>query len=233
MFDSIFSSVDAAATTTATSTLSLVPFITSVAAALGLGLVLALIYCFRSRFTKSFVVTLATLPAIVAVVIMMVNGNLGAGVAVAGAFSLVRFRSVPGQARDIAFIFLAMAVGLVCGMGYLGYAVLICGVLGGANLVLQLMDFGGSGARLDRTVRITVPEDLDFVGLFDEVLERYTTTHELVSVKTANMGSLYKLAYNVQLRDAGVVRQLVDDLRCRNGNLEIALTYQEVSTDEL
>lgn len=231
MFDSIFAGVDASAT--ATSSLSLVPFLTSVVAALGLGLVLALIYCFRSRFTKSFVVTLATLPAIVAVVIMMVNGNLGAGVAVAGAFSLVRFRSVPGQARDIAFIFLAMAVGLVCGMGYLGYALLICGVLGGANLVLQLLDFGGTSARLDRTVRITVPEDLDFVGLFDEVLERYTSTHELVSVKTTNMGSLYKLAYNVQLRDAGCVRQLVDDLRCRNGNLEIALTYQEVATDEL
>ena len=230
MFDSIFSSTEA---TSAAAQLSLAPFVTSVAAALALGLSLALIYCFRSRYTKSFVVTLATLPAIVAVVIMMVNGNLGAGVAVAGAFSLVRFRSVPGQARDIAFIFLAMAVGLVCGMGYLGYALLICVILGGANLVLQLVNFGGSATRLDRTIRITVPEDLDFVGLFDEVLDAYTTSHELVLVKTANMGSLYKLAYNVQLRDAGVVRQLMDDLRCRNGNLEIAISYQEGSHDEL
>ena len=229
MFDSIFSSVDA----TATTQLALAPFMASVAAALGLGLALALIYCYRSRYTKSFVVTLATLPAIVAVVIMMVNGNLGAGVAVAGAFSLVRFRSVPGQARDIAFIFLAMAVGLVCGMGYLGYALLICAVLGGANLVLQLLDFGGAQGRLDRTVRITVPEDLDFVGLFDEVLDRYATSHELVQVKTANMGSLYKLAYNVQLRDARCVRELIDDLRCRNGNLEIAVSYQEANADEL
>lgn len=231
MFDSIFSSVDT--TATSTTSLSLTPFITSVAAALALGLVLALIYCYRSRFTKSFVVTLATLPAIVAVVIMMVNGNLGAGVAVAGAFSLVRFRSVPGQARDIAFIFLSMAIGLVCGMGYLGYALLICAILGGANLVLQLIDFGGSAARLDRSIRITVPEDLDFVGLFDEVLDAYTTSHELVSVKTTNMGSLYKLMYHVQLRDAGVVRQLIDDLRCRNGNLEIAVSYQEAASDEL
>ncbi|MDO4405349.1 MAG: DUF4956 domain-containing protein [Atopobiaceae bacterium] len=229
MFESIFASVD----TTTTASLSLVPFLTSVAAALGLGLLLSLIYCFRSRFTKSFVITLATLPAIVAVVIMMVNGNLGAGVAVAGTFSLVRFRSVPGQARDIAFIFLSMAVGLVCGMGYLGYALLICCILGGANLLLQLADFGGNRARLDRTIRITVPEDLDFVGLFDDVLDVYTSSHDLVGVKTANMGSLYKLTYDVQLKDAGCVRELVDNLRCRNGNLEIALSYQAGSTDEL
>lgn len=230
MFDSIFATAD---TTTATAQLSLTPFLTSVAVALVLGLALAVIYCFHSRFTKSFVVTLATLPAIVAVVIMMVNGNLGAGVAVAGAFSLVRFRSVPGQARDIAFIFLSMAVGLVCGMGYLGYALLICAILGGANLLLQLVDFGGAQARLDRTIRITVPEDLDFVGLFDDVLDAYTTSHELVGVKTTNMGSLYKLTYNAQLKHAGVVRQMIDDLRCRNGNLEIALSYQEANADEL
>ncbi len=230
MFDSIFSAVD---TTAATTSISLAPFFTSVGVALMLGLALSLIYCFHSRFTKSFVVTLVTLPAIVAVVIMMVNGNLGAGVAVAGAFSLVRFRSAPGQARDIAFIFLAMAVGLVCGMGYLGYAALICLTLGGANLLLQLLDFGGAGARLDRTVRITVPEDLDFVGLFDEVLDRYTTTYELTTVKTTNMGSLYKLSYDVQLRSAGCVRQLIDELRCRNGNLEVALSYQEAAGGEL
>ena len=230
MFESIFSSAD---TTSAATAISLTPFFTSVGAATILGFVLALIYCFRSRYTKSFVVTLVTLPAIVAVVIMMVNGNLGAGVAVAGAFSLVRFRSVAGQARDIAFTFLAMALGLVCGMGYLGYALLICAMIGGVNLLLQLVDFGGSQSRLDRTVRITVPEDLDFVGLFDEVFAAYTTAFELVSVRTTNMGSLYKLAYNVQLRDAGSVRQLVDDLRCRNGNLEIAVSYQEVSTSEL
>lgn len=230
MFDSIFLSAETTATTTA---ISLAPFFESVLAALALGLALAFIYSYKSRFTKSFVVTLATLPAIVAVVIMMVNGNLGAGVAVAGAFSLVRFRSVPGQARDIAFIFLAMAIGLVCGMGYLGYALLICVVLGGANLLLQLADFGGTGARLDRTIRITVPEDLDFVGLFDEVLDAYTTSHVLRMVKTANMGSLYRLSYDVQLRSADCVRRLIDDLRCRNGNLEVMVSYQEAATDEL
>ena len=227
MFDSIFS------TSATATTIALVPLVTGVAVALALGLALALIYCYRSRYTKSFLITLATLPAIVAVVIMMVNGNLGAGVAVAGAFSLVRFRSVPGQARDISFIFLAMAIGLVCGMGYVGYAMLICAILGGANFVLQLVGFGGQGSRLDRTIRITVPEDLDFVGLFDEVLGSYTTSYDLAQVKTTNMGSLYKLVYNVQLRDAGSVRNLIDDLRCRNGNLEVAISYQETNADEL
>jgi hypothetical protein len=227
MFDSIFS------TSATATTIALVPLVTGVAVALALGLALALIYCYRSRYTKSFLITLATLPAIVAVVIMMVNGNLGAGVAVAGAFSLVRFRSVPGQARDISFIFLAMAIGLVCGMGYVGYAMLICAILGGANFVLQLVGFGGQGSRLDRTIRIMVPEDLDFVGLFDEVLGSYTTSYDLAQVKTTNMGSLYKLVYNVQLRDAGSVRNLIDDLRCRNGNLEVAISYQETNADEL
>lgn len=229
MYESIFSTVDA----TAGSSITLESFAASMAAALALGMALSLIYCFRSRHTKSFVVTLVTLPAVVAVVIMMVNGNLGAGVAVAGAFSLVRFRSVAGQARDIAFIFLAMAIGLVCGMGYLLFAAIICAIIGGVNLVMQLANYGGRASRLDRTLRITVPEDLDFVGLFDDVLEGYTTSHELVMVKTTNMGSLYKLSYDVQLRDAGHVRQLIDDLRCRNGNLEVALSYQEVSNDEL
>ncbi len=229
MFESIF----ADATTTASASLSLLPFLEGVFAALVLGVVLAAIYSFRSRYTRSFLMTLATLPAIVAVVIMMVNGNVGAGVAVAGAFSLVRFRSVPGSARDIAFIFLAMCVGLVCGMGYIAYAVLVTLILGGAFLLLQAADFGGSRSRRDRTVRITVPEDLDYSGLFSDVFVRHTTYHELVSVKTTNMGSLYRLVYNVGLKDAEMEKAFIDDIRVRNGNLEVSLTNQEVHTDEL
>lgn len=231
MFDSLFAYAESA--TSAAQAISPMQFLVAVAASLALGFALAGIYCFRSRFTKSFVVTMATLPAIVAVVIMMVNGDLGAGVAVAGAFSLVRFRSVPGQARDIAFVFLAMALGLVCGMGYVGYGVLILAIIGGANLVMQLVDFGGRQARLDRTIRITCPEDLDYTGLFEEALGRYATGVSLVSVKTANMGSLYKLVYNAQLRSADLERAMLDELRCRNGNLEIAISHQEVPTDEL
>ena len=170
MFDSIFAGVDASAT--AASSLSLVPFLTSVVAALGLGLVLALIYCFRSRFTKSFVVTLATLPAIVAVVIMMVNGNLGAGVAVAGAFSLVRFRSAPGKGQEIAAIFEAMAVGLATGMGYLGIAGIFTVVISVLMLVLDISNFGGRSEN-ERVLKIMVPETLDFEGKFDSTFDKY------------------------------------------------------------
>ena len=231
MFDTLFSY--AQTSTSSVQAITPVQFLVAVAASLALGFALAGVYCFRSRYTKSFVITMATLPAIVAVVIMMVNGDLGAGVAVAGAFSLVRFRSVPGQARDSAFVFLAMALGLVCGMGCIGYGILILAIIGGANLLMQLMDFGGQQGRLDRTVRITCPEDLDYTGLFEPVLDRYATSVSLVSVKTANMGSLYKLVYNAQLTSADVERALIDELRCRNGNLEIAISHQEVAADEL
>ena len=145
MFESVFGVTD----TATTSTVSLVPFLASVGVALALGLALALIYCFRSRHTRSFVITMVTLPAIVAVVITMINGNIGAGIAVAGSFSLVRFRSVPGQARDIAFVFLAMCVGLVCGMGYLGIAGIVTALIGGVNLLLQATGFGRAGATVE------------------------------------------------------------------------------------
>lgn len=223
MFDSLYSTAN-----TAVSTLSLMPFVTSVACALVLGLVLALVYCYRSRHNKGFVMTLAMLPAIVSVVISMVNGNVGTGVAVAGAFSLVRFRSVPGSARDIGFIFLAMVVGLVCGMGYVGYAVLTTLILAGGFLVYQTVGFESGSDETDRTLRITVPEDLDYTTLFDDVLRTYTTYHELVSVKTTNMGSLYRLTYNVGMASPSAERAFIDELRCRNGNLEISISRQEV-----
>ena len=229
MFESVFGVTD----TATTSAVSLVPFLASVGVALALGLALALIYCFRSRHTRSFVITMVTLPAIVAVVITMINGNIGAGIAVAGSFSLVRFRSVPGQARDIAFVFLAMCVGLVCGMGYLGIAGIVTSLVGGVHLLLQATGVGRAGATVDRTLRITVPEDLDHTHLFDDLFDRFTTYHELRSVKTTNMGSLYKLIYNVGLSDPDQERAFIDELRCRNGNLEIALSHQEVASDEI
>ena len=228
MLDSLFSTTD-----TVTTAISLTPFVVSVATALALGLVVALCYCFKSRYNKGFVTTLAMLPAIVSVVIAMVNGNVGAGVAVAGAFSLVRFRSVAGSARDIGFIFLSMAIGLVCGMGYVGYAALITAILCGGFFVYQLVGFGSGSEATDRTVRITVPEDLDYTSLFDDLFARYTTYCELVSVKTVNMGSLYRLVYNVGMRDATAERAFLDDLRCRNGNMEISISRQETIAEQL
>ena len=218
--------------TATTSSIELGALISCIAAALVLGLAIAFVYCFKSRHTKSFVTTLALLPAIVCIVIAMVNGNVGAGVAVAGTFSLVRFRSVAGTARDICFIFLAMAVGLTCGMGYVAYAALFTAVMAVVVIVYQLVGMGGS-ALSDRTLRVTVPEDLDYTEMFDDILDRYTTYHELDTVKTTNMGSLYKLTYKVGLKDAENTKTLIDELRTRNGNLEIALTHQEVTNDEL
>lgn len=192
------------------------------AASLILGMAIAGIFMFRNTYSKGFIVTLALMPAIVQMVIMLVNGNLGTGVAVMGAFSLVRFRSVPGRAEEISSIFLAMAVGLATGMGYIGIAVVFVLIIGGANMALTASRFGekSSGSRV---LRITIPESLDYTSIFDELFCQYLKKWELEQVKTSNMGSLYKLDYKVVLKDQKEEKKLIDDLRCRNGNLEIFL----------
>lgn len=198
------------------------------------GLILSFAYMYRSKYTKSFVVTLALLPAIVCIVIMMVNGNLGAGVAVAGTFSLVRFRSVPGTAREIGAIFVAMASGLISGMGYLGYSLLFILILGAVLLLYTLLNFGNARtADMDKTLHITIPENLDYSGVFDEIFEEYTTSCKLVQVRTTNMGSLYRLTYSLTLKNTDIQKELIDKLRCRNGNLEISLCSQETLPAEL
>lgn len=188
----------------------------------------------KSRYTKSFVTTLALLPAVVSVVIMMVNGNVGTGVAVAGTFSLVRFRSVPGTAKEIGALFLAMGTGLVVGMGYIAYAFLFAIVLGLATLVYNQLDFGLSKkGQLYKTLHITIPEDLNYSDVFDEVFLDYTSSYELVQVKTTNMGSLFRLTYNLTLTQKGIEKEFIDKLRCRNGNLEIIVNKQETNLGEL
>ena len=209
-------------------------FLLCVGASLIIGLILSLSYMYRSRYTKSFVVTLAVLPAVVCVVIMMVNGNVGAGVAVAGAFSLVRFRSVPGTAREISMLFLAMGAGLIAGMGYLGYAFLFTGVLSLASMLYTRLDFGASkNDSRYKTLSITIPEDINYSDAFQDVFEQYTTSCQLMRVKTTNMGSLFRLTYNLTLRDAENEKEMIDQLRCRNGNLEISVSRQETMAMEL
>ena len=209
-------------------------FLTCLGVSLGIGLILAALYQYHTRYTRSFVVTLALLPAVVCVVIMMVNGNVGTGVAVAGTFSLVRFRSAPGTAREICAIFLAMAAGLIAGMGYLGYAVLCTLVLGSAELLFRVLSAkADGGASLYKTLHITIPEDLDYSDVFDEPLREFTREYELTSVKTTNMGSLFRLTYNITLRDSRTEKSLIDRLRCRNGNLEITVSKQETAIGEL
>ena len=197
-----------------------------------LGAAAAAIYCYKNTYTKSFVVTLALLPAMVQIVIMLVNGNLGAGVAVMGAFSLVRFRSVPGSAREIGSLFFAMALGLATGMGYLGYAVLFLLMIGIANILLYSTSFAAPKL-IDRELKITIPESLDYEGVFDDLFDKYTTRHELLHVKTSNMGSLYELCYLVRLKDTGINKSFLDEIRCRNGNLNITCGRLSTVRDEL
>lgn len=220
--------------TSMTNVISLGDFLLCVVCALAVGLLLAACYMYRTRYTKSFVATLALLPSVVCVVIMMVNGNVGAGVAVAGAFSLVRFRSVPGTAKEIGAIFLAMGTGIIVGMGYLGYAILCAAVLGGASALYSRLDFGCTKkSALQKTLQITIPEDLDYTGVFDDILRQYASEYELVQVKTTHMGSLFRLTYHMTLRAANQEKQLLDELRCRNGNLEISVSKQVTETGEL
>ncbi len=231
MLDNLFSGIF---DSSSTSVISVTDFLLCVVCALVIGLILAACFMYKSRFTKGFVATLALLPAVVCVVIMMVNGNVGTGVAVAGAFSLVRFRSAPGTAKEICAIFLAMATGLVVGMGYLAYGFLFAIVLGMVSILYSHLDFGAQKrAAQYKTLHVTIPEDLDYTDVFDPILKEYTSECELTQVKTTNMGSLFRLTYNVVLRDAGKEKELIDKLRCRNGNLEISVSKQETVIGEL
>ncbi len=206
--------------------LTLTSFLICTGVSLLLGVGTALVAGYRSRSTQSLAVTLAILPAVVQAVIMLVNGSIGAGIAVAGAFSLVRFRSAPGTAQEIAAIFLAMAIGLATGMGYVGLAVLLFLILAGAMLALTVLRFGQK-EDAGRILKITIPEDLDYDGLFDDLFERYTTAHTLEKVKTTNMGTLYELRYRITLRQEPVPKVFLDELRCRNGNLNITCCREE------
>ena len=209
-------------------------FLLCLGCSLLLGLILAGAHMYRTRYTKNFIMTLALLPAVVCVVIMMVNGNVGAGVAVAGTFSLVRFRSAPGTAKEITMLFLAMAAGLMVGMGYLGYAILFTLILCGLVCLYNHLDLGmAKNAATYKVLSITIPEDLDYSGVFDELLDQYTTSYELARVKTTNMGSMFRLTYNVALKDVSKEKELIDALRCRNGNLEISVSKQETTSAEL
>lgn len=208
-------------------------FLLCMGTALVLGAVLALLYHLTARSTRSFTVTLALLPAVVCVVILMVNGNLGTGVAVAGAFSLVRFRSAPGTAREIGAIFLAMATGLAAGMGYLGYAALFTVIIGIVLFVYEKIAQTASRRTCDKILRITIPENLDYGDVFRDLFETYTSRYCLTRVKTTHLGSLFRLTYTVTLRDASQEKEFIDALRCRNGNLEISCSLRETESEVL
>ncbi len=218
---SIFDSVITAEVTVKTFLICLgCSFLCGVIAALGAGI--------RSRTSKSFLASLILLPMIVYTVITMVNGNIGTGVAVMGAFSLVRFRSVPGKAKDIVSIFLAMTAGLACASGYVALAVLFTLIVSVITVAISFIKIGEDSSLL---LNITVPESLNIAHGFDDLFKTYTKKYRLISTKTSNMGSLYKLSYRVELKDGDKAQEFIDALRCRNGNLEIMLTEPPVAEE--
>ena len=200
--------------------ITLTSFLLCTAVSLVLGVLTALLSQVREKSSQSFALALAMLPAVVQVIIMLVNGNIGTGVAVAGAFGLVRFRSASGSAREISLIFLAMAIGLATGMGYVAAAVLFFVIMAAFLLLLQVLRFGAAAENV-RTLKITIGENQDYDGLFDDLFQTYTVSSELERVKTSNMGTLYELEYRIVLRDEHRLKAFLDELRCRNGNLNI------------
>lgn len=235
LFNGIFDSTTTTAATTAVTTGSVAvgSFLLCILVALVIGFILAAVYKYKNNYTKSFLLTLIILPAIVCVVIMMVNGNIGAGIAVAGAFSLVRFRSVPGNAREITTIFMAMGAGMVCGMGYLGYAMLFTLIMAFLMFIFTVLNLGDESENGIKILSVTIPENLDFNGVFEDLFSKYTDTHKEISVKTVNMGSLYRLKYEIKMKNASEERNFIDDIRTRNGNLEVSILKKESEMQEL
>lgn len=202
------------------------------AVSLVLGAMIAFTASFRSKQSKSFLLALFLIPAIVQTIIMLVNGSVGTGVAVMGAFSLVRFRSVPGSAKEIVSIFLAMASGLATATGYIGLAFVFVLIICVAMIISSFIRFKEKDD-LVRNLKITIPEDLNYAHEFDDLFEKYTHGAKLLTVKTTNMGSLYKLVYRIELINEDDIQKFIDELRCRNGNLEISVLIPETEDTRL
>lgn len=203
-------------------------------ASLALGAAIAVVYmCTSKRYSSGFVVTLALIPAVVQIIIIMVNGNLGAGVAVAGAFSLVRFRSIPGTAKEIGAIFIALSTGLATGMGYIAFAVIYTLIMLAILFLYSVIGFGQKRRSELKVLSVIIPESLNYSEVLEEILQQFTKEHELISVKTTNMGSLFKLTYEIKLKDSKLEKNMIDAIRCRNGNLEISCAKAAENTEIL
>ncbi|MFI3129304.1 MAG: DUF4956 domain-containing protein [Bacillota bacterium] len=228
LLDTIFASLFG----TSSLDIAVITFVICIVAALGLGFFNAWMYTLSGSSSKSFVTTLSIIPAIVCMIIMMVNGNIGTGVAVAGAFSLIRFRSVPGTAKEIGGIFIAMGTGISLGMGYVGFAIIFVLLVALFNYLVSKSSFG-SKTEEKRVLRVTIPEDLNYSNMFDDLFAIYTESASLSSVKTSNMGSLYKLNYQISMKNAQLEKEFIDAIRCRNGNLEVSIIKEISNQTEL
>lgn len=224
MFTSILNSVEG--------NLSIQTAIICTAVSLLMGIFIAVIYMLQGIYTKNFVITLAILPALVQLVIMLVNGNVGTSVAVLGTFSLIRFRSVPGSSRDITSIFFSMAVGLATGMGFLSFAVVMTLLIGVVFLILGKTSFGDT-KNTEKDLRITIAENLDYTEIFEDIFQKYTSKCSLRQVKTTNLGSMYELDYHITLKDIRQEKEMIDAIRCRNGNLTIVCGRRQTIQEEL
>ena len=217
MLDSVFSNI--------TSTVDITQILLCILTSILLGVLIALTYKYTSKYNKNFLITLATLPLLISTIIIMVNGNLGTSVAVLGAFGFVRFRSIPGTSKEILAVLFCMTIGLVTGMGNLLFALLIT-IIGCLILYLynkyKLFDEN----KYEKYLKITIPENLDYTEVFDDIFKKFTTDHTLVSVKTTNMGSMFDLKYRVTLEKEVNEKEFIDELRVKNGNLKIILTHQ-------
>ena len=226
MFDQLFNDVFTGITINPASMFG------AIGVGLVLGLILAKVYQYKTIYSKSFMMTLVMLPTLIAIVIFLVNGSLGAGVAVMGAFSLIRFRSAPGGAKELLAIFLAMTIGIAVGMGYLIFASVFTIIMSVVMLLLETVNFGQMKHSM-RQVTVVIPESLDYEMVFDDIFQKATNYVELANVKTSDMGSLFKIKYIVQLNGTMTEKELVDALRTRNGNLEIAISRYVTKENEL
>jgi hypothetical protein len=197
-----------------------------------LGLILSIVFMYKNTYTKSFITALVLIPAVETVVIMLVNDNLGVGLSVAGSFALIRFRSVKGNAKELVAVFIAMTIGIICGTGYVAIAGVFTILLSLVLFLLTITNFGALSEN-ERTLKITIPENLNYDEVFDEVLKKYTTHYELDSVKTLTLGSLFRLDYDITLKDPAKMKKMIDELRVRNSNLEIVCARPSTNRDEL
>ena len=212
--------------------LTLGTFLIAVISSIVLGFIVAITFMYKNTYTKSFISALILIPAIETVVIMLVNDNIGVGLSVAGSFALIRFRSVKGNAKELLAIFLAMTIGIICGTGYIALAVIFTLLLCIVIFVLALTDFGKQSDN-DRYLKITIPESLNYEEAFDEVLNKYTRSYELDGIKTLALGSIFRLDYKIIMKDSKQLKDMINELRTRNGNLEIMCGKNSTNRDEL
>lgn len=215
MFNTIFD--------TSTTGLEISSALIAAGAALIMGIALAITHRYTSQTTKGFLITLAVLPLLVMAVMIMINGNLGTSIAILGAFSLIRFRSLQGRAKDLLAIFFAMMIGLACGMGHILFGAVIT-VIAILAIILFTYTHFLEPDRHERVLKVVIPEDLDYEEVFDEIFKNYTSRHHLVKMKTMNMGSLYKLTYEVKLKHGVKEKDFLDEIRVKNCNLKVLLS---------